>query len=749
MSEEKTISKLSNHYSFQNIPTIYDQEALTVLELVGRIAHKLNEVIDSQNGLGNGVGQSLKEQTDALEKALQEQEQYLREHIAGAKTIFSDNTSLETADVMEPGDYITQAGKVRNLPKDGDKESGFLSVRVSETEAMRYWVKQTWTSYVTGATYSRIYSRSTQVWTPWEALSTRICAIFEGSVDDLVESGFYVCDNVTESPYPGSINGVCMVRSVYNPNDRTGGRNYWVEQTYYSTAFPSRYAKRFKTSGVWGEWVYSGGGELLEETANLDDVHTVGCFTVPPVLVPDIVGKFKDSGQYYAMLTVRRFDGGGGNYWLTQDLTVLPQYMTARHRYSPFRLYRSYYSNSGRWTDWTDGTQAIAVTDPSVENADTLYKLSGHFWFPTGSDANKTPTAVPGTLDVEVYSYPTTPTQLVKQTFTKYSTSSVQELAQWVRMGSHNRDDGNIAWRPWMQVGTTASGGDTSGGSGNTGDSGNTGTESGSPGSVNCNCWTPELGTIVVMGDSIVGNYTGELSVCGGIQERTGANVVNCAFGGSVICPKDETTNWKPFSFKNLADAIKSGDFSSQDTALEALAEAGASNGGITPEIAERFRANLTALKTVDFNNVTTLVLCFGTNDWYKEKDIGEPASLIASLNNNVCASLRNGLSSIMKTYPHIRVVIASPCQRIFWDSDGNLTGGADTLVRGSLNLRQFCEKLREASNYVNIPFLDMLDIGINPWNHTAHFNKPDGTHPIGTTRKKMGQRIGSFIINL
>lgn len=40
-----------NHYSLQNVPTVYDEEALTVLELVGRLADKVNKVIHTVNGI--------------------------------------------------------------------------------------------------------------------------------------------------------------------------------------------------------------------------------------------------------------------------------------------------------------------------------------------------------------------------------------------------------------------------------------------------------------------------------------------------------------------------------------------------------------------------------------------------------------------------------------------------------------------------------------------------------------------------
>lgn len=45
------IEKINPHYSMENPATVYDEESLTVLQLVGRTTHKLNEVVGDQNDL--------------------------------------------------------------------------------------------------------------------------------------------------------------------------------------------------------------------------------------------------------------------------------------------------------------------------------------------------------------------------------------------------------------------------------------------------------------------------------------------------------------------------------------------------------------------------------------------------------------------------------------------------------------------------------------------------------------------------
>lgn len=67
------------HYSLENIPSIYDEEAMTALELAGRTAHKVNEVIEDQNQLHKEtqdtmeqVGNRLDQQDQAITKIREE-----------------------------------------------------------------------------------------------------------------------------------------------------------------------------------------------------------------------------------------------------------------------------------------------------------------------------------------------------------------------------------------------------------------------------------------------------------------------------------------------------------------------------------------------------------------------------------------------------------------------------------------------------------------------------------------------------
>lgn len=65
------IEKLNPHYSMNNPASIYDEEALTALELAARIARKVNEVVDSHNELTKVSAEFREELTLKIAKAIE------------------------------------------------------------------------------------------------------------------------------------------------------------------------------------------------------------------------------------------------------------------------------------------------------------------------------------------------------------------------------------------------------------------------------------------------------------------------------------------------------------------------------------------------------------------------------------------------------------------------------------------------------------------------------------------------------
>lgn len=78
------IDKL-NHYSLNNPASVYDEEALTALELAGRTAAKVNEVVEDQNNLREETETHLGEQDTTIAKRLDAQDSKIRSELYDIK----------------------------------------------------------------------------------------------------------------------------------------------------------------------------------------------------------------------------------------------------------------------------------------------------------------------------------------------------------------------------------------------------------------------------------------------------------------------------------------------------------------------------------------------------------------------------------------------------------------------------------------------------------------------------------------
>lgn len=98
-----------NHYAFQNIPTIYDEEALTVLELCGRLGVKLNELIKIFNDYEKKTDDRFDKLFPAEVKTYVDK--WLDEHPEATSTVQDGSLNIEklsdTLKQMVTNNYIT------------------------------------------------------------------------------------------------------------------------------------------------------------------------------------------------------------------------------------------------------------------------------------------------------------------------------------------------------------------------------------------------------------------------------------------------------------------------------------------------------------------------------------------------------------------------------------------------------------------------------------------------------------------
>ena len=250
--------------------------------------------------------------------------------------------------------------------------------------------------------------------------------------------------------------------------------------------------------------------------------------------------------------------------------------------------------------------------------------------------------------------------------------------------------------------------------------------------------------TIVNFGDSIFGNYDAPESISSYIEQLTGATVYNVGFGGCRM-GKHQHENWTPFSMYSLADAIVSGDFSLQDSALEGILDI---DGKDDPDLPERFPKILNTLKSIDFNEVDIITIAYGTNDFTANN-----RKLYTSDRYDLetyAGALRYTIETITEAYPHLSIFICTPTYRFWPDKENNYAFIDDSDTRVNLRdntLLDYVQAAKDISAEYNLPCIDnYYDLGINKDNRHMYFSPADGTHPLPAGRLLIAKNIVRYL---
>lgn len=246
--------------------------------------------------------------------------------------------------------------------------------------------------------------------------------------------------------------------------------------------------------------------------------------------------------------------------------------------------------------------------------------------------------------------------------------------------------------------------------------------------------------TIVNMGDSIFGIFNQPFDISTYLSESTGAKAYNCGFGGSSMATHVQTETYAKFSFWKLIDAIVSGDFSEQETAM--------SLSSWTKPTSYRLR--LDTLKAIDFNDVDILTIAHGTNDF------AYGYALDNTKNNEdvstYLGALRYSLKALMTAYPKLRIFVCTPIFRTWTGTDGNPIHYSDDVTQkdlggySELTYKDYMDGLKSVADEYNIEYIDNYNIGINRYNRLNYFDVNDGTHPKIEGRKLIASHMAKVM---
>ena len=207
---------------------------------------------------------------------------------------------------------------------------------------------------------------------------------------------------------------------------------------------------------------------------------------------------------------------------------------------------------------------------------------------------------------------------------------------------------------------------------------------------------------ILCLGDSIFGN-DGE--IVADIHTLTGANSINCAFGGTRVTDRG-SGDFRYFDGVQLVSALCSQTWTDQDSAAESLESS-------YPWITSR----LATLKSVDMSEIDIITMNWGTNDY----TAGATIEQINTAYNTV-------IDLLQETYPAIRILIITPIWRYFGAKIDNENG--DNKIYNVSTLKQIATAIDENSKNKRIESLQMYQKMPLSYNTAdLYFDANDSTH--------------------
>jgi lysophospholipase L1-like esterase len=234
---------------------------------------------------------------------------------------------------------------------------------------------------------------------------------------------------------------------------------------------------------------------------------------------------------------------------------------------------------------------------------------------------------------------------------------------------------------------------------------------------------------LVCFGDSITGEFFYPVDYPTIIANTIGINAYNVGFGGCMMAIHPNAM-YAPFSMCNLADAIVSGDFSTQTAQLSA-------------GVPNYYTTRLNTLKSIDFNTVDYISIQYMTNDW-NNGNLVESADTLDK--NTFKGALRYALNTLLTKFPQLKIILIPAIYRF------DLTTGNDSDVMTSssgLKLTDFVQGAIDIGKEYKYPVANTYyGLGFNKFTRGYYFPSTDGTHPNDIGRALLGKKIADCIKN-
>lgn len=213
---------------------------------------------------------------------------------------------------------------------------------------------------------------------------------------------------------------------------------------------------------------------------------------------------------------------------------------------------------------------------------------------------------------------------------------------------------------------------------------------------------------IVFWGDSIIGNYTGSLSIPGVVNGLTGATVYNCGYSGNSASLGPETS----VSLPGIVKAFFEKDLSEIPTETQ---------------IYEGF---LSYINAPHIDKKTCYVIHYGINDYFR----GHPISSDDPLDITTYAgAIRNAVACIKENSPDSQIILCTPIYC------GYATDEPDE--PGVIHLQEYVDAVFTLAEELDVDVLDnFYAMGVNSSNYEEYLL--DMVHPNEKCRFMIAQKV-------
>ena len=231
---------------------------------------------------------------------------------------------------------------------------------------------------------------------------------------------------------------------------------------------------------------------------------------------------------------------------------------------------------------------------------------------------------------------------------------------------------------------------------------------------------------IVIFGDSIWDDERYYDGVGEQLAQMTGANVYNCAMGGTGAALVNESTDVETWDSRSL---------NGMTYIATGRADAYSQLDGYAAK---------DIIESIDFNKVDYFVFSYGLNDYFSSVDV-MPEDLLDM--TTYVGALRHGTQIMRQTYPQARYLIIAPTYCVFSNNEQGLVD-SNNKDFGEGTLEAYVEGAALVAQEYNTLYLDAYhNFGINQ--DTASTYLKDGIHLTAEGRKLYAKQVADFINNL